>query len=129
MINKRWLSLLLVLVMLLPMAAPTAAAESGIRVEKVDNSAVSAGLSQPEQFPEAQPHYSDTDIVRVSIVLEGKSTVEAGFCTAGIAGNAAAMVYRDALREVQDTMILSDRNLDPHEVEKLIGQGFWTAVD
>ena len=29
----------------------------------------------------------------------------------------------------QDTMILSDRNLDPHEVEKLIGQGFWTAVD
>ena len=29
----------------------------------------------------------------------------------------------------QDTLIMSDRNLDPHEVEKLIGQGFWTAVD
>ncbi len=29
----------------------------------------------------------------------------------------------------QDTMILSDRNLDPNEVEKLVGQGFWTAVD
>ncbi len=29
----------------------------------------------------------------------------------------------------QDTMILSDRNLDPGEVEKLVGQGFWTAVD
>ena len=29
----------------------------------------------------------------------------------------------------QDALIMSDRNLDPHEVEKLIGQGFWTAVD
>lgn len=29
----------------------------------------------------------------------------------------------------QDTMILSDRNIEPHEAEKLIGQGFWTAVD
>ena len=29
----------------------------------------------------------------------------------------------------QDTLIMSDRNLEPHEVEKLIGQGFWTAVD
>ena len=29
----------------------------------------------------------------------------------------------------QDALILSDRNLDPHEVEKLVGQGFWTAVD
>ena len=29
----------------------------------------------------------------------------------------------------QDTLIMSDRNLDPHEVEKLFGQGFWTAVE
>jgi hypothetical protein len=29
----------------------------------------------------------------------------------------------------QETLIMSDRNLDPHEVEKLVGQGFWTAVD
>ena len=29
----------------------------------------------------------------------------------------------------QDALIMSDRNLDPHEVEKLVGQGFWTAVD
>ncbi len=29
----------------------------------------------------------------------------------------------------QDSMILSDRTLDPHEVEKLVGQGFWTVVD
>ena len=29
----------------------------------------------------------------------------------------------------QDTLIMSDRSLDPHEVEKLVGQGFWTAVD
>ncbi len=29
----------------------------------------------------------------------------------------------------QDAMILSDRSLDPHEVEKLVGQGFWKVVD
>ena len=29
----------------------------------------------------------------------------------------------------QDALIMSDRTLDPHEVEKLVGQGFWTAVD
>ena len=29
----------------------------------------------------------------------------------------------------QDTLIMSDRSLDPHEAEKLFGQGFWTAVD
>ena len=29
----------------------------------------------------------------------------------------------------QDTMILSDRTIEPYEAEKLIGQGFWTAVD
>ena len=29
----------------------------------------------------------------------------------------------------QDTLIMSDRNLEPHEVEKIFGQGFWTAVD
>ena len=29
----------------------------------------------------------------------------------------------------QDTLIMSDRSLDPHEVEKLFAQGFWTAVD
>ena len=29
----------------------------------------------------------------------------------------------------QDTMILSDRTIEPHEAEKLMGQGFWTAVD
>ena len=29
----------------------------------------------------------------------------------------------------QDTMILSDRTIEPYEAEKLIGQGFWTIVD
>ncbi|MCR5414603.1 MAG: hypothetical protein K6F50_07750 [Kiritimatiellae bacterium] len=29
----------------------------------------------------------------------------------------------------QDALIMSDRTIEPHEAEKLIGQGFWTAVD
>ena len=33
------------------------------------------------------------------------------------------------INSAQNTMVLSDSSLDPHEVEKLVGQGFWTAVD
>ena len=29
----------------------------------------------------------------------------------------------------QDTLIMSDRTIEPHEAEKLMEQGFWTAVD
>jgi len=29
----------------------------------------------------------------------------------------------------QDTLIMSDRTIEPHEAEKLMGQGFWTVVD
>lgn len=39
--------------------------------------------------------------VRVSIVLDQKSTLEAGFSTADIAGNASAMSYRADLRDNQ----------------------------
>ena len=29
----------------------------------------------------------------------------------------------------QDTLIMSDRTIEPHEAEKLMGQGLWTVVD
>ena len=29
----------------------------------------------------------------------------------------------------QDTLIMSDRTIEPHVAEKLMGQGFWTVVD
>ena len=33
------------------------------------------------------------------------------------------------INSTQDAMILSDTNLDPHEVRKLVGRGAWTPVD
>ena len=47
------------------------------------------------------------DIVRVSIVLEKASTLNAGFSTMGIAQNAAAMRYRKDLQAEQAAMAAS----------------------
>ena len=43
-------------------------------------------------------------MVRVSILLEKKSTLEAGFSTTGITQNDAAMAYRETLRADQETV-------------------------
>ncbi|MGM9640495.1 MAG: S-layer homology domain-containing protein [Faecousia sp.] len=53
---------------------------------------------------EQQPEYAPTDVVRVSIVMEKKSTLEAGFSTENIDLNAQAMSYRDGLRDEQTEM-------------------------
>ena len=54
--------------------------------------------------PEEEAPYGDTDMVRVSILLEKKSTLEAGFSTTGITQNDAAMAYRETLRADQETV-------------------------
>ena len=48
--------------------------------------------------------YADTDLVRVSIVLDKPSTLEAGFPSEKIAENNAAMAYRRKLQTEQDTI-------------------------
>ena len=45
--------------------------------------------------------YADDEIVRVSIVLEERSTLDAGYSTMGIADNADAMAYRKVLADQQ----------------------------
>ncbi len=91
--------------MLLGLMLPAHAATpetSALRFRQVDNSAVSAELRQDtaDEIQDA-PDYASTDLVRVSIVLDQKSTLEAGFSTADIAGNASAMSYRADLRDNQ----------------------------
>ena len=41
---------------------------------------------------------ADADVVRVSIILQKESTLEAGYSTQGIGENATAMAYRDGLK-------------------------------
>ena len=102
---KRLFPLILTAAMLLGLMLPAHAATpetSALRFRQVDNSAVSAELRQDtaDEIQDA-PDYASTDLVRVSIVLDQKSTLEAGFSTADIAGNASAMSYRAGLRDNQ----------------------------
>lgn len=95
----RMLSLLLAVAVGLASPAGAVASSNTVRYQQVDNSSVSANLlHSADQETDETPQYSDTDIVRVSIVLEKASTLDAGFSTMGIAQNAAAMRYRKALQ-------------------------------
>ena len=109
--SKRLTALLLALVLCLGLAVPAGAADttsSGVKIEKVDNSAVSVSLTDDSQqttiTEEETPLYQDTDMVRVSIVLKGKSTLEKGFSTQHIAANSQAMAYRSGLQAQQETL-------------------------
>ncbi len=109
--SKRLTALLLALVLCLGLAVPAGAASTGsngVKIEKVDNSAVSVSLTDDSQqttlTEEETPLYQDTDTVRVSIVLKGKATLEKGFSTQHIAANSQAMAYRDGLQAQQETL-------------------------
>ena len=117
---KNFLSLLLVFSMILSLGATgfaldneepevTAPAEetseevSGTGVElsfeKVDNDIISERLPfAHEEVEEEEPTYADDDIVRVSIVLNGASAIDAGYAPA------SAGAYRAGLRAEQEAM-------------------------
>lgn len=101
-LGSRLLSWLLVLAILSSFSAPVGAVpaeHAGLSFERVDGSAVSAVLRGGNQEEETDaPDYADTDLVRVSIVLEKRSTIDAGFSTMNIAENGAAMSYREGLK-------------------------------
>ena len=108
--SKRLLSLLLALVLCLGLAVPVSAAGSSdsasVQIEKVDNSLVSASAlsNQVVQDEQDTPVYKDTDTVRVSIVLEKKSTLEMGYSTMSITESSKAMSYRQNLQTQQESM-------------------------
>ena len=108
--SKRLTALVLALVLCLSLVVPVGAVGTSggtnVRFEQVDNSVVSATLrSNRVQREQAEtPLYQDTDMVRVSIVLSGKSTIEKGFATMDIAENSQAMAYRDQLQAQQETV-------------------------
>ena len=115
---KRLLSVVLTLALLSALAAPAALAaeDRGTRSQlqeltltPVDASTLELfqGNAAPEDAQvEAEP-YALTDTVRVSIVLDKASTVDAGYSLEGIAKNAAAKAYRDSLKAEQAAMTAS----------------------
>ena len=114
---KRLVSLMLVLAIGCGFALPAAAASGKPQVswEQVDNGEVHAALPRNEvNSPDKEPDYQDSDVVRVSIVLEEPATLEMGYSTMGIAENQSAMSYRTALARNQEAVVqsISSRALD-----------------
>ena len=102
----RVLSALLTIVLCLgnivPSIAVAAEPKGKLTFEQVENSGISMETQLEEvEDMEEKPAYADTDVVRVSIILQKKSTLEAGYSTQGIGDNASAMAYRDGLKTEQ----------------------------
>ncbi|CDB29681.1 serine protease subtilisin family [Firmicutes bacterium CAG:137] len=115
---NRLLAAVLTLALLLSLALPAGAAAAADVVHpaftQVDSSEVSASLPGMEATELEPSAYSDTDSVRVSIVLEEKSTVAAGFSTQAIGSNTAAATYRGRLetRQAAVTAAIEEQALD-----------------
>ena len=106
-LSKRICALILVCAMLISLSPvfsiPVSASDNGIRWKK-SNQQITADLSDRLADTKVEPDYLDTDIVRVSIVLEEKSTIQAGFSTMNIASNAQAMAYNASLLQKQEAI-------------------------
>ncbi len=105
--TKKFLSVLLSLAMLFTVAIPAisaAGAKNGTSLALIPYDASKLGVKKlgevSEAVKEAAKHDPD-EIVRVSIVLSGKSTLDAGFATKNVAKNASAVAYRNSLKAEQ----------------------------
>ena len=109
--TKRLLSLLLVLVLVLPLnvyAAPQDAESgesAGVTWEKVDNDTIKGRQKGHE--------YKDSELsaeavangnVRVSIIVDGEATMEAGYDAHGIGTNSSAQQYRSSVLAQQNAL-------------------------
>lgn len=104
----RGLSLLLVLTLIISLAIPAMAAPSesggaGFTAEKLrqDELADISPVNAVKDTPSVNEKYSKSDTVRVSIVLSGKSAVEAGYSTAQMSESKSALRYRSSLMQQQ----------------------------
>ena len=61
-------------------------------------------LAGDEEAPDPADDYAPEEVVRVSIVLNKPSTIEAGYALDGIAENSAARAYRSRLKAEQTTV-------------------------
>lgn len=109
--GSRILALLLAVTLLASLVIPAAAAGRNdltqLAVEQIDNDLVTAQLpgQQQQQTNAAQEEtHAASDMIRVSIVLEKKSTLEAGYTAQEVTDSAQAMSYRESLQAQQETL-------------------------
>ncbi|MBR7009806.1 MAG: choice-of-anchor J domain-containing protein [Oscillospiraceae bacterium] len=120
---RRVLSVVLVVAMVLSVMVPWASAEqtktAGKNVKELTLTPTELGKQGSAtkdvsgRDSEQDTGFAPLDVVRVSIVLEKPSTLDAGFSTEKIAQNAAALAYRESLRNDQKAMTA--------KIEKAIG--------
>ena len=117
---KKLLALVLALLLAFNLCCITAfaeAAEESGEFEYYDPEKLNVkkiGQIDGQETGEPEPmQYSDTDVLRVSIVLDGESTSEAGYSLDSFAENTEAVAYRDRLKEQQRRMT--------EKIEKKIG--------
>ena len=105
--SNRFVSALLVLALAFSLFMPVQAVDTqgGCSWKQVDRNVAAEALPLHEAtLPEDTGLYQDTDVVRVAIVLEERSAVEAGYSTMDIASNAAATAYRTGLERKQEAL-------------------------
>jgi len=109
MIKKRLMAMLLALVMLVstvPMNVIAADGDdSNVQFQQVGNENVIASLLGTVEKESESITYNDDDVIRVSIFLENKSTIDEGYSTKDIAENDEAMDYREQLEKEQDAVV------------------------
>ena len=98
---KRIVSWMIVLCMVLSFVPAASAAR--VTWEKTDQK-ITASMSDRLVQKDASADRDPSELVRVSIVLEKPSAVEAGFATMGIAADQKAVDYRAQLQAAQETM-------------------------
>ena len=98
---KRVLSWMLVVCMVLGYIP--AAGAAGVTWEKTDQK-ITADISDRLVQKDGAAEHSDSEMVRVSIVLDKPSAVEAGYATMGISANTEATAYRAVLKADQERM-------------------------
>ena len=97
------LSVLLVISLVMALAVPGLAAQTGVSFKKVSNNSVSAKFPGRDaaDLTENEDAYADTDVVRVSIVLDKAGTLEAGYKASAVSSSFLAKLYRNGLKRDQ----------------------------
>ena len=116
---KRLLSLLLVAALLVGFYVPSAkAASTGLSWKESDKQ-IRPDLTDRVADIQVEEPYRLSDVVRVSIVLEDKPTIQAGFSTRNIANNAEAMAYNNQLKAKQTALAqaISAQALDGNKLD------------
>lgn len=108
---KKILSLALAFCLILSLSIPTAAAEdvpegSSLKFEQVDNSVIDGSFIVEEAIEEEEEdvEYAQDEVVRVSIVLEEASVVDAGYSTEDVIDNSAALAHMKKVKGNQKNM-------------------------